>query len=571
MATIRYGGLGRECVRKWKVGVVGGIVSLVFALVAVSPATAVEFSLLNGEVTGSLDTTLSYSAGVRTGEPVDKADLDNITMRDWTFDQGDLYSNSFKVSPELELKWKNYGFVGRVTGYWDTVIDRGSSSRSDYPFDQGDGNGWSDDAEDEIGRGFSVADLYVYGSYDIENFMGLGYAPVDLRLGNQVFNWGEGSYYFDGLNSTNAVDLTKLVQPGSEFKDATIAVPAVLVQVGLFDNLSVDTYYQFGWSESKYPPVGTFFADDSDIFGQGGKEVMKDLGFGPMSVASRLGDLDARDDGQFGISTRYGIGDFELGAYYTRSHSQLPQLQYIVPDTADPFQYLADNAFRFIYPEDVDMYGLSLATSMSGWAIAAEVAYRPNAVIMSINPNEYLNTQIGNLFFGTGPQGSFDAGRLGTVNPGDVIDAYEQRDAWHGQVNALKVFGPGLSFDTTWLFLTAAADHLPGDREGLASWGPEGQDPDAVAWGYSVDVDSTWYNVLPSLSITPGVSWFHAVNGYSHANGNFWEGNKSIQLRVNTDYGDRWSFNLNYNRTINDENAYAENGSNANFTASYKF
>ncbi len=567
MGTVSYG--------KFKVGVVGRLrvwfISGIFLLVAVSPAAAFRFSLLDDEVTGSLDTTMSYGVGVRTGKPVDKTDLDNITMRDWTFAKGDIYTNNFKVTPELRLKWKNYGLFARVTGYWDTVIDRGSSGRADYPFDQGDGDGWANAAEEEIGLGYDVNDLYLYGSYDVENFLGLGYAPVDLRIGNQVFNWGEGSFYIDGINSTNALDFNKLFLPGSEIKDATIAVPAVLAQVGLFDSLSVDAYYQFGWSESKLPPVGTFFADSSDVFGQGGRQVIVHDGFGgALPVVNRLGDRDAKDDGQWGLGTRYSIGDFELGAYYLRTHSQLPQLQYVVPDVLDPFQYLAENAFRFIYPEDVDMYGASLTTSLSGWAFAAEVAYRPNAVIMTINPNVYLDTQIGNLFV-NGPQSSFGAGRLGTVNPGDVIDAYEQRDAWHGQVNMLKELGPSFGFDTTWLFLSAAADHLPGNREGLASNGPDEQSPDAVAWGYSIDIDSTWYNVLPSLSITPGISWMHAVSGYSHIYGNFWEGQKSVQLRINSDYGDRWAFNLNYNRVLNDEKAYAENGTNVNFSASYKF
>jgi len=522
-------------------------------------------------VTGALDVNLSYGLGIRTGDPVDKTDLDNMTMRDWTFAQGDVYSNNFKITPELKLNWKNYGFVGRVTTYWDSVIDRGSSDRGDYPLDQGDGDGWSKAAEDEIGLGYDVGDLYIYANYDVNNLLGLGYSPIDIRVGNQVFNWGEGSFYIGGINSTNALDFNKLNQPGSEIKDATIAIPSLLVQVGFFDSLSVEAYYQADWSESKLPPVGTFFSDSSDVFGQGGRQVIVHDGYGGgLPVANRLNDEEANDQGQWGTALHYGVGDIELGAYYVRSHAQLPQVQYLVPDTADPYQYLADNGFRFIYPEDDNMFGLSLATTLMNWAIATEVAYRPNTPIMSISPNVYLGNQINNLFT-AGPQSSFDEGRLGVVNPGDIIDAYEERDTWHGQVNFLRILGSGLSFDTTTLFLTAAFDHLPGDRTGLASNGPDGQDPDSFAWGYSIDIDSTWYNVLPGLNIVPGFSLMHAVDGYSQVWGNFWEGQKFFQLRINCDYGENWSLNLNYNQTINSQNEYAENGSNANLSLSYKF
>jgi hypothetical protein len=215
-------------------------------------------------VTGVLDTTLGYAVGIRVGKTADQNDLSPTNVRDWTFDRGDVYTNQFKISPELELKWKNYGSFARATVYWDTRIDQQGSSQADYPLGpeaiglSGNGNGWNDDAEDDIGLGYDIYDLYVYAGYDIENLLGLGYAPIDIRLGNQAFNWGEGSYCFDGINTTNALDLTKLSLPGSEIKEATIAVPAISVQIGLGDNLSLDAYYQFGWSETKIEPTGSW-------------------------------------------------------------------------------------------------------------------------------------------------------------------------------------------------------------------------------------------------------------------------------------------------------------------------
>ncbi len=546
---------------KWKFSQVLSCSLLLLFLSGVAPASAFNFDI--GEISGSVDTTLTWAIGVRTGDPVDKSDLDNMTMRDWTFDQGDVYSNTFKITPEVQLNWENYGFFGRATAYWDTVIDRGSSDRADYPFDQGWGDGWSDAAQDELGKGIDLYDAYVFGSYDIDNFLGMGYAPLDIRLGNQAFNWGEGSIYFDGINSTNAFDLSKLSQPGSEIKEATIPVPAAMLQIGLFDSLSIDTYYQFGWSESKLPPVGTFYGDDTDFFGQGGKWIANNATGGSI-VYYRIEDDEAKDSGQFGINSKYTVGDFELGAYYTRSHQTLPLHRYYVPPSTGTFP--DDNEFQFTYLENINMFGASAATTVKGWALAGEVAWRPEAAVINIHPNTFLNAHLSNWGSSFTPNSN-----VGTVNPGDVVDTYEKRDTVHAQLNAMKQLGKAFGFDTTWVFLTVAADMLPGDTTDIPSWSNEDEDASSLAWGYSVDVDSTWYNVAPGLNVTPGFSFVHHVNGYSHFNGNFAEGQRSVQLRVGVDYGEDWLFNLNYNKIFNDEYTYLENGDNVTFSASYKF
>jgi hypothetical protein len=191
-------------------------------LLSASPANAVDLEFFDGAVVGSIDTTVSVGLGIGT----DGADYNENpwfpNIRDWTFDG--IYSNQWSITPEMELKWKNYGFFGRVGAYWDTRIAQGSSDSADYPMSpeslnqawglngtglelQGNGNGWSDDAEDDIGLGFRFYDFYGYASHDI------GDMPVDIRLGNQAFNWGEGSFFFDGINTTNAFDLNNHCSP----------------------------------------------------------------------------------------------------------------------------------------------------------------------------------------------------------------------------------------------------------------------------------------------------------------------------------------------------------------------
>jgi len=559
------------------------------------PVAAFELNMADGAVTGVLDVTLGYAVGVRVGKPADQSDLSKANVRDWTFDRGDVYTNQYKITPELELKWKNYGFFGRATGYWDTRIDQRGSGQADYPLGPeaiglpGNGNGWNSDAEDDIGLGYDIYDLYVYAGYEINDFLGLGYVPIDIRLGNQIFNWGEGSYYLDGINTTNALDFTKLSLPGSEIKEATIATPAVSIQVGLGDNLSLDAYYQFGWSETKLEPAGTFFDGGYNFLGAGGKYsiIPMDLSHLTLDPAdegilvpvldnTRRSDKDADDQGQFGFAAHYILGDIELGAYFVNFHSQTPVFQYNVPvwdPVSDPYgeEYYADNGFTFIYPENIQMYGVSVSGSAVGWAVAMEVAYKPNAPVVNVGLAD-ASIEQAEFFDHPNADGSFEMTNNGTAEAGTSVDAYDERDVWHGQINLMKQFGEApLGIDTTWIFLTAAVDYLPGDLTGIPANGPDGQQADEFAWGYSVDIDSTWYNVLPGLDITPGISWMHGVSGYSHFWGNWWEGKRNMQLRVNAVYATKWEIGLNYNQEFNSEDKYAEDGTNANFTVSYKF
>ena len=93
--------------------------------------------------------------------------------------------------------------------------------------------------------------------------------PLTVKVGRQVFNWGEGIFYRGGINTTNPIDAAKFRLPGSELKEVLVPVEAINFNIGLTDNLSLEAFYQWNWKESAIDPVGTYFAE-TDLFADGG-------------------------------------------------------------------------------------------------------------------------------------------------------------------------------------------------------------------------------------------------------------------------------------------------------------
>ncbi len=331
-------------------------------LVAVQ-AQAVEFSFADDEVTGSIDTTVSYGQLWRV-QGQDKTNNDiNTNDGNRNFDTG-LVSEVYKITSDLEATYKNYGLFVRGTAFYDTqIMDKrtnyGDANTPNQPSQNyPDNSSFTSGTRHKAGRDAQILDAYVYGNWDIADL------PVTARLGNQVFNWGEGLFYRGGINTTNPVDAAKFRLPGSELKEVLVPVEALSFNVGLTDNLSMETFYQFNWKESAIDPVGTYFSE-TDLFAEGGNTAYNSSGalaglltpnpgFGGNSLYSLLAanpatgirgsefanrnafkvasvgsDINAKNDGQYGVNFKYiaeELNSTEFGAYFVNYHSKEPQI-----------------------------------------------------------------------------------------------------------------------------------------------------------------------------------------------------------------------------------------------------
>ncbi|MGE8188055.1 DUF1302 domain-containing protein [Pseudomonas sp. NPDC086278] len=333
----------------------GSALACVFPLLLSGQSRAAEFSFLDNQVTGSLDTTVSYGALWRV-QGQDKTNNDvNSNDGNRNFSPG-LASEVYKITSDLGATYENYGLFVRGSAFYDTQImdkrndyydhNRPPQPSQSYPQD----DHFTAETRDVAGSRVDILDAYVYGNWDIAEH------PVTARLGRQVFNWGEGVFYRGGVNTTNPVDSSKFRLPGAEIKEVLMPVEAVSFNIGLTDNLSMDTFYQWNWKETRLDPVGTFFSE-TDLFADGGNtgytrvnafsnptfqrlypqlaannfaglqgtQYLDSNGYFKVSHIGQ--DINAKNDGQFGAAFHYiaeQLNSTEFGFYFVNYHAKDP-------------------------------------------------------------------------------------------------------------------------------------------------------------------------------------------------------------------------------------------------------
>ncbi|AMR66612.1 MULTISPECIES: DUF1302 domain-containing protein [Pseudomonadaceae] len=501
------------CLAPAKAGfALAGLIPLVLAL----PAGAVEFSFVDGEVTGSLDTTLSYGQLYRVQGQDKTNDDTNGNDGNRNFDTG-LVSEVFKITSDLEANYQNYGLFVRGTAFYDTQIMDKRNDNDDYRPSQSYPNNpyFTDETRESAGTNAEILDAYVYGNWDV------GSMPLTVKVGRQVFNWGEGIFYRGGINTTNPIDAAKFRLPGSELKEVLVPVEAINFNIGLTDNLSLESFYQWNWKESAIDPAGTFFSE-TDLFADGGNTaytrydnpllpvVMSGYEsalaaglvgnglYGPNSyldpenkvfkVANVGRDINAKNDGQYGFALRYVAEELnltEFGFYFINYHAKEPQIavdlsQYDGVDLAalqssqGPFASAvatldaAGNAVaRREYVEDIRVYGFSFNTNIGEASVFGEIAYRPNLPVGISATNDLLGDLLIPGFFGEtniydgnvpGDQACADISGKQLCR-GPLFHNYERIEAFNLSIGTIYNFGPAMSFDSLLGVAELASEH----------------------------------------------------------------------------------------------------------------
>jgi hypothetical protein len=316
------------------------------SLGAAGPAAAFDFSNEAGTVTGSWDTTLSYGQAWRTQSPDRRliatangglapfpgsgglSRSPNIDDGNLNYLAGDTWSQAFKVTTELSVKYGDFGAFTRFSALYDYAVMDTDTNRTPI----------SNDAEGLVGQYGRLLDAFVYGNFQLgENH------PLELRIGKQIISWGESTFIQGGLTAINTVDVAALRVPGSELKEGFMPQQMVRATLGLTENTSVEGFYMFDWKRTEPEPVGSYFSTN-DFVPRGGNRVI--LGFGGFSDAGvdyrplggpfitdfqnvpRDATKDPSESGQFGLAFRWFMPDLgsgtELGFYFMNYHSRLP-------------------------------------------------------------------------------------------------------------------------------------------------------------------------------------------------------------------------------------------------------
>jgi hypothetical protein len=543
------------------------LLAVLAASVAMPSARAVELRSDDTGIVGSLDTTVTLGASLRVQDRDDaligvanggRANSINIDDGNLNFDKGDLTSLAAKVTHELDLNWRNFGFFGRAFYFYDAAIMDLEPERTKF----------TSQAKDAAGRDIELLDAYATGDFAVAS------RPLSVRFGNQVINWGESTFIQNGINIINPVDVTKLRVAGAELRDALEPVLALDTSLRLTESLSLEGFWQLEEKTTEIEPAGTFFSTN-DFASPGGKRVF--LGFGqppitdnpPLPPGSnppigtsipRSSDDEATDAGQFGLALRYFaqyLNDTEFGLYYIRHHSRLPLISartgtlagLLAGDYAESARYFVE------YPEDVDLVGASFNTSLgaSGLAVQGEFSYRFD------QPLQVDDTEL--LFAGLSPVNPavFGQSQLGSFGFEEKISGFRRKDVVQAQMTATQLFGPKLGADQwvvlgevggTYIRNMESKNELRYDGPGTFTSGNPvftqlGLQPatttdgfaDDFSWGYRVLMRAEYLGALGPVNLTPQIAFAHDVDGTTpQPLGNFVEGRKAVTLSLGASY-----------------------------------
>lgn len=497
--------------------------AVALGLFAAPMAQAFEFE--NGELKGSLDTTVSYGISIRTEDPAEgligKATINPlIALQGQTlpgplaglgafpgsaaqiaapgrfsgnrddgnikYEKGDAFSNAFKVTSELELTYRDWGFFTRASYFYD--------------FENSDRDDFTQAAKEKVASDFRLYDAFVWKNYAIganDEVSGT------IRFGKQVVSWGESTFIQNGINVVNPVDVSRLRVAGAELKEAFLPTNMLFASTKFSESVSMEAYYQFDWKPTEIDPSGTYFSTN-DFASPGGTYIM--LGFGtvtqpvwnpenyadtcvigaPGTVAAqtkvgnsdrfaelaaiygaptatallasscgaagaRLKDNEARDSGQFGLALRWyaeGLNQTEFGFYAMNYHSRLPLLSGRAATVILPAPAANSAALIVEYPEDIHLFGVSFNTTLPGGvAWQGEVSYRPN-MPLQLDDVEVLFAGLSPinqaLTAGGAPPAAFFCSQLlpgcTSVAPGAYVKGWREHEVTQLQMTFTKAF-----------------------------------------------------------------------------------------------------------------------------------
>lgn len=490
----------------------------------------------NEYVKGSFDSTISIGTGIRTRGPNPtlisagnsggpEGQLSPTSglgdQGDLNYGKGDAFTTYLKGSHELLLSFpEGVTAMGRVSWLRDfsSTHTTGWTSAGTPP--GLDGN-LSDDARKDLRFKARVLDLWISKRFDIDGHM------LRIRAGNQVISWGESLFIPGGINVTNAVDLMRLSQPGTQLKEAILPAPIVSAAAGLGNGFNAEAYVQLGWNANYMPPTGSFWSTYNGI-GAGHDDYF-------------LQETKARNGGQWGASLRYQPPgtQLNLGVYAINYHDKSPSFTFNNPN----------GAMGWVYGEDRKLYGVSANFPVGDWAVGAEFSYRPKDAVTLNAATTGCASQGGKCWVDTTRMQAAVTGMFSlTPDTAPTLLRWLHADSGNLMAEAVAIRFPDLQ------------SQYGGDLVSAGGWG-WGQEysaagmPRAVGTRNSsgVNFDFSWVydgTLIPGWQVVPEVFYFRALSGRTpNSAATFMKGAQSVNFTVSFIQNPaNWQAAINYGR-----------------------
>ncbi len=579
---------------------------LIAAALLPPPADAVQFA--TGEVSGSIDTTLSYGTTWRVqDQDKDILGLASTTLPNGSSPPGSLGGRAFSVNGDDGNLNYDTGLVSNVLKVVSEVELNHSGGfgafirgRAFYDFENEDGDrekiDLTDPALDLVGSDVEFLDAYIYAQLDAAGH------PFEVRVGDQVVSWGESTFIQNGINVINPVDVAAIRVPGSELREALLPEGMVWGSLGINANQSLEVFYQYDWSDTEPDPSGSYFSTN-DFATDGGRRLMLqfgrvpdiipagpaasvNLGLAPIGAVVPRGPSDRPSDGgQGGIAYRALIpqlADTEIGLYYINYHSRLPIISARTGTLAGLAQgdYAGSARYFTEFPEDIQLFGASFNTALgtTGWALQGELSYKQD-VPLQVDDVELLFAALSPLAIPEAAAGAPGTGTLFAQNnqvaPGGVgfetvIPGFIERDVVQLQLTASNVFANVLRANQLAVVGEVGVTHvrdMPSKDElrlevngtytsGNPLFTAVGVQPatesrdnfaDATSWGYQVRARLEYNNAIGPVTLLPALAFRHDVNGNTPGpGGNFLEDRKAFTVSLGANYQNSVTAEVSY-------------------------
>jgi len=522
------------------------------------------------------------------------------------YNKGDQFTTLAKLFTEVELKKGDMGALVRAKAWYDYSLNK-----QDVNFgNQANGyNGYnlatnslgprrplSDKGYDPLLKfdGVYLLDAYVYNTFDIAG------KPLQVRLGNQVVNWGE-ALFVQGVNQINPIDVPSFRKPGAQLKEVFVPVPIAFASQSFGEAGAVEVFYQ---AKFKPTPIeagcgnywavaaGNISANPGACNNAVALAGSNPFGLNAGAYVPTVEGKEARNSGQFGAAYRVAAPalDTEFGLYAMKIHSRIPALSVNMGNFSS-FNTMSPISVQWDYPEDLKIFGISAATNIRGWSVAAEASHTRD-IAAQIDGNDLFLAGLGagGLIV---PGVSVPFGPLGKAGVeaaagNKKLTGYTRANKTQLQFNAVKA-GNGILGGDQYLFIAEAGfqwNNLPDykkDPNALrynrafifgpgshASYGGntcgtplnisangcknEGY-VTPFAWGYRLKGELTYNNAFETgVVVQPSVFFSHDVKGYS-VDSQFLEDRMSLGLGTRFTYNKKYVFELSavrYNKATYD-------------------
>jgi hypothetical protein len=477
-----------------------------------------------GDVELRWDNTVTYGAAFRLGDRNPKLLADpNADDGDRNFAAG-IISNRFDLFSQLDFSKGRFGFDASAAAWYDTVYQQKNDNNSAATFNpiSVPHNEFPHAVRVLHGANAELVNAFFYGSTELAGM------PFSFRLGRHTLLWGESIFFPDnGIAAGQApVDEIKVLgKPNAYAKDVFMPVAQASASLQFSHGLTAEAYYQFEWRKTRQPGAGSYFSS-ADYFDAGGERTI----FAPGQYLFRDRDLTPPNSGQYGIALRWSGGQIDYGLYALRFNAKEPQIYYrlgIVAGSGNPPTVIDPSivdltigkvgTYNLVYPQGIEIYGVSASGYLGSTNIAAEISGRRNMPLTSIP-----------LFALPGQAAD------GKKNP-----LYAIGDTIHVQVSTITKFSRSMFWDSATLSAELAANgRLSVTRNATALDGTS----DKAAASFRSTFEPTYFGILSNLDLTPILGLGYNVGNSSTDAQN--RGVGDIEFGVTAVYRVVWAANI---------------------------